>query len=153
MLIYTGFKRARPRQPVEAWKRGPKDAVPFLATIGAILATDLVIGIALGPGVGVFFLLRDSSRNAYSFERQESEDHPQVRLTLAEAVTFLNKAQIGTALPSLPEGALVTVDATRTKDLDDVVELLDECRETAPTRGIQLVLEGVPGGAPVSLVH
>lgn len=153
VLIYTGFKLAHPKQAIDAWKRGPKYAVPFFATVAAILATDLLIGITVGLAIGIFFLLLDSARNAYSFERQESEDHTRIRLTLAEEVTFLNKAQISTALQGLPEGATVTIDATRSKHLDDdVVELLHDYRETAQNRGVHLVLKGVPG-APVSIVH
>jgi MFS superfamily sulfate permease-like transporter len=153
VLIYTGFKLAHPRQALDAWKRGPKYAIPFFATVIAILATDLLIGIAVGLAIGIFFLLRDSARNAYSFERQESADHHRIRLTLAEEVTFLNKAQISTALQGLPEGATVTVDASRCKHLDDdVVELLHDYRETAQNRGVHLVLKGVPG-APMAIVH
>jgi MFS superfamily sulfate permease-like transporter len=154
VLIYTGFKLANPVQLVQAWKRGPKYAIPFVATVAAILATDLLIGIAVGLAVGVFFLLWDSARNAYSFERHESEDHHRIELTLAEEVTFLNKAQISTALKQIPEGATVTVDATRSKHLDDdVVELLHDYRETARNRGVNLVLKGVPGAGPVALMH
>jgi len=153
VLIFTGFKLAHPRLFVQAWKRGPKYAVPFAATVATILATDLLVGIAVGMAFGIFFLLLDSARNAYSFQRQESDDHHTVRLTLAEEVTFLNKAQIGAALQSLAPGTTVTVDATRSRHLDDdVVELLHDFRETAHTRGVQLKLVGVPG-APVSLVH
>lgn len=154
VLIHTGFKLANPAQLVDAWKRGPRYAVPFVATVVAILATDLLIGIAVGLAVGVFFLLMDSARNAYSFERRESEDHQQIHLTLAEEVTFLNKAQISKALQTVPEGAMLTVDATRSRHLDeDVVELLHEYRDTARRRGVHLVLKGVPGQGPVSLMH
>ncbi|HEX6042305.1 SulP family inorganic anion transporter [Longimicrobium sp.] len=154
VLIHTGFKLANPAQLVDAWKRGPRYAVPFVATVVAILATDLLIGIAVGLAVGVFFLLLDSARNAYSFERHESEDHQQIRLTLAEEVTFLNKAQISKALQTVPEGTTLTVDATRSRHLDeDVVELLHEYRDTARRRGVHLVLKGVPGHGPVSLMH
>lgn len=153
VLIFTGFKLAHPKQIVDAVKRGPKYAVPFLATIVAILATDLLIGIAVGLAIGVFFLLRDSARNAYSFDRVESEDHHQIRLTLAEEVTFLNKAQISKALREIPPGATVTVDATRSKHLDeDVVELLHDYAETARHQDVHLVLKGVPG-ASMRLVH
>jgi MFS superfamily sulfate permease-like transporter len=47
----------------------------------------------------------------------------------------------------------VTIDASRSKHLDeDVVELLHDFRQAAPTRGVKVRLAGIPG-APASIVH
>ena len=76
---------------------------------------------------------------------QESADQRSVRLTLAEQVTFLNKARINKALHDLPSGSSVTVDATRSRHIDpDVIELLHEFRANARARGISLQLIGIP---------
>jgi MFS superfamily sulfate permease-like transporter len=145
VLIHTGFKLAHPSQLADAKRRGMKYAVPFLTTIAAILASDLLIGIASGVMVSLVFVVVDSSRNAFSFERQTIEEHQQILLTLAEEVTFLNKARISSVLHSLPPGATVTVDATRSKHLDhDVIELLHEHLRRAQDRGVRFVLKGVP---------
>jgi MFS superfamily sulfate permease-like transporter len=148
VLIHTGFKLAHPSQLVDAWQRGAKYALPFIATIAAILASDLLIGISMGVAVSVFFVVVDSSRNAFSFERHSREDreeHQEILLTLAEEVTFLNKARISSVLHALPPGAVVTVDATRSKHLDhDVIDLLHEHLRKAQDRGVRLVLKGVP---------
>ncbi|RZI80617.1 MAG: SulP family inorganic anion transporter [Rubrivivax sp.] len=155
VLIYTGFKLAHPAQVLDALRRGPRQALPFLATVIAILATDLLIGISVGLAVGVGFLLLDSARNAYSLVQEEvaQEDRQDICLALAEQVTFLNKARIGRALRAVPPGATVTVDASRTKHLDeDVVSLLHDYRAKAQQRGVKLILLGVPG-APEVLAH
>lgn len=145
VLIYTGFKLAHPSQMVLACKRGWRDALPFGVTIVAILATNLLIGIAAGLAVSLCFLVFDSARNACSMERHDGDAHREVLLTLAEEVTFLNKARIQSLLRSLPSGTTVTVDATRSKHLDhDVVDLLHEYLRTAHDRGVQMVLKGVP---------
>jgi MFS superfamily sulfate permease-like transporter len=97
------------------------------------------------PGRRTFFLLLESYRNAYSYDLDESADHKQVRLTLAEEVTFLNKPRVAEALSQLPRGAVVTVDASRTRHFDhDVVELLHDFRETARAKGITYRTVGVP---------
>ncbi len=148
VLIHTGIKLAHPRLFAYAWRRGPRYAVPFAATVVTILATDLLVGIGVGLALGVFFILLDSARNAFSFERHESADHRSVRLALAEEVTFLNKARIASALEGLAEGTTVTIDATRCRHLDDdVVEMLHDFRETGPTRGVAVRLAGVPAGS------
>ncbi len=153
VLIHTGFKLAHPKQAVDAWKRGPRYALPFFATVIAILATDLLVGIAVGLAIGIVFLLIDASRHAFSIERRDAEGGTQISMKLADQVTFLNKARIEAALQSLPVGAQVTVDASGSKHLDgDVVELLHEQRESARRRGIELILKGVPGALP-ALAH
>jgi MFS superfamily sulfate permease-like transporter len=145
VLIHTGFKLAHPSQLADARRHGAKYALPFVATIVAILASDLLIGIAVGVATSLLFIVIDSSRNAYSFQDQRGDAHQEILLTLAEEVTFLNKARISSALRDLPAGAVVTVDATRSKHLDhDVVELLHEHLRKAQDRGIRLVLKGVP---------
>jgi SulP family sulfate permease len=145
ILLFTGYKLANPKLFRDAWRTGPKYFVPFVVTVAAILATDLLVGICIGLAVGFFFVLRDDFNHAYSYEVDESADHKRVRLTLAEQVTFLNKARINDALHTLPAGSHVTVDGTRSKHIDpDVIELLHEFDANARARGISLRLLGVP---------
>lgn len=51
VLIYTGWKLAHPRQLPYFLNRGVGQWLPFGVTIVAILATDLLIGIAIGLAV------------------------------------------------------------------------------------------------------
>lgn len=48
VLIYTGWKLAHPRQVPFFYRQGLQQWLPFGVTIVAILATDLLIGIAVG---------------------------------------------------------------------------------------------------------
>ncbi len=154
ILLFTGYKLANPRQLVDAWRVGPKYLIPFVVTVVAILATDLLIGICIGLAIGAFFILRDDFSHAYSYQLDESADHRRVRLTLAEQVTFLNKARINEALHAVPPGSTVTVDASRTRHMDhDVVELLHEFEKNARARRITLNLLGVPAPTAVSGAH
>jgi MFS superfamily sulfate permease-like transporter len=154
ILLHTGWKLANPMALRGAWRVGPQHALPFVITAVAILATDLLVGIGIGLAAGTFFLLRESYRNAYSYDLDESADHQRVRLTLAEEVTFLNKPRIAAALTRLPRGAAVTVDATRTRHLDhDVIELLHDFHETARTKGITYRRVGVPEPSGVGAAH
>jgi SulP family sulfate permease len=154
ILLHTGFKLAHPRQLRDAWRVGAKYFVPFVVTVAAILATDLLIGICIGLVIGTFFVLRDDYGHAYSYDVEESADHKRVRLTLAEQVTFLNKARINQALHDIPKNSTVTVDATRSKHIDhDVIELLHEFEQNARARGITLRMIGVPRPAVVGGAH
>jgi MFS superfamily sulfate permease-like transporter len=154
ILLHTGFKLAHPTLFRDAFKIGPQYLIPFVVTVGAILATDLLVGICIGLAVGIFFVLKDDFSHAYSYEVEESSDRKRVRLTLAEQVTFLNKARINEALHKVPAGSEVTVDAQRSKHLDhDVIELLHEFRQNARARGITLQLLGVPEPAVAAGGH
>lgn len=53
VLIYTGWKLAHPRQLPFFLKQGVGQWLPFVVTIVAILATDLLIGIAVGLAVSL----------------------------------------------------------------------------------------------------
>lgn len=151
VLIYTGFKLAHPSQAADALRRGHRYALPFFVTVLAILGSDLLRGIGAGLAVSLIYLLWDGARNACTFDPHQAEDPQQVLLTLAEEVTFLNKARIQSVLRGLPDGAQVTVDATRSKHLDpDVIELLHSQLQSAHERGIRMVLKGVPGVATLA---
>jgi MFS superfamily sulfate permease-like transporter len=51
MLIYTGYRLAHPREFVHVYRIGREQLVVFVSTLVAVLATDLLIGIAIGIGV------------------------------------------------------------------------------------------------------
>lgn len=152
ILIFTGYKLAKPSLLRDAAKVGPSYLVPFVVTVVGILAADLLVGIALGLVVATAFLLRENFRNAYFFHREESADHHRVRLELAEEVTFLNKARIHEVLHDLEPGTDVTVDGRRCRHVDhDVVEILHDFTDTARSRDITYRLVGIPAvTAPAS---
>lgn len=48
MLVYTGFRLASPREFIRVYQAGREQLAVFVTTIVAVLATDLLIGIAIG---------------------------------------------------------------------------------------------------------
>ncbi len=55
MLVYTGFRLASPTEFINVYKIGREQFIIFVATIIAVLATDLLIGILIG--IGLKFLI------------------------------------------------------------------------------------------------
>lgn len=51
MLIYTGFRLTHPNEFVHTYRIGREQLVIFVATLIGVLATDLLIGIAIGIAV------------------------------------------------------------------------------------------------------
>jgi MFS superfamily sulfate permease-like transporter len=153
VLLHVGYKLARIeifkqmfRQPVELW-------APFVVTIGAILFTDLLRGVGIGMLVGVFFILRSNLKTAYFIHRRElhaEDDRAFIKIELSENVSFLNKASVNKVLHELPDGAVVEIDGQRSQYIHpDVVELIQEFQHTAGTRGIEVVLVGIPSVVPM----
>jgi MFS superfamily sulfate permease-like transporter len=54
MLVYTGFRLAHPSEFVHIYKTGREQLAVFVVTLVSVLATDLLIGIAIGIAVKFF---------------------------------------------------------------------------------------------------
>jgi MFS superfamily sulfate permease-like transporter len=145
ILIMVGFKLAKPSLFKQMYRLGWQQFVPFLVTIGAILVTDLLVGICIGMGMAVFLILRSHYLNAFSFHTTMIEDELHLKLTLAEEISFLNKASLLKQLRELPDGAEVELDASDTVHIDhDVLEMIHYYREKAIQRNIIIKMTGFP---------
>ena len=80
----------------------------------------------------------------YYFHRSSFSNGDVVKLTLAQEVSFLNKASIKETLDRLPENTAVIIDASQTEYIDfDVLELIRDFHESkAADRNIKLSLIG-----------
>jgi len=54
MLVYTGFQLTSPKEFVHTYRIGVEQLIVFVTTLVAVLATDLVVGIAIGIGAKFF---------------------------------------------------------------------------------------------------
>jgi MFS superfamily sulfate permease-like transporter len=145
ILLYTGYKLAHPRLFRTAYRLGWSQFLPFAATVVAIVLTDLLVGIGVGLAVGAFFVLKNNYEHPFHRTTENYHYTKVLRLTLSEETSFLNKASIVSTLNELPPGTEVEVDGTRARYIDyDVLEILNDFRETARLRNIRLRLRGIP---------
>jgi MFS superfamily sulfate permease-like transporter len=142
ILMFTGYKLCRPSVFVHTWKSGLAQFVPFVATAAAVFLLDLLKGVGIGVGISVIYMLRQNIRIPYSFERSAFSNGELIKLTLAQEVSFLNKASIKETLNNIPKNSSVIIDASQTKYIDfDVLELIKEFAEAkAPERSITVSL-------------
>ena len=139
ILFIVGYKQAKPSLFKQMYKLGWEQFIPFTATVVAILLTDLLRGITIGVLFGIFYTLRHSYRNAYHMaDTTTTENGQQVRhLVLAEEVSFFNKANVVTALESIPANSKVIIDCSKSKSIAyDVVELIKDYESNAKTKNI-----------------
>jgi len=145
ILIMTGYKLCNPKIFRHMWKEGrTTQFIPFVATVIAVVLTDLLVGVALGFAVSVFFILRQNIRVPYFYHRSSFSNGDLIKLTLAQEVSFLNKAIIKETLDKIPDNSSVIIDASRTEYIDyDVLDIIRDFHDTkAPERNIKVSLVG-----------
>lgn len=142
ILFVVGFKLAKPMLFKEMYKLGWAQFIPFVATILGIVFTDLLIGIGIGFGISLVILLKNSYKNSHFLHQEQDEvDSKKIKMTLAEEVTFLNKGAILKALNELPEGTELTIDMSKSTDIDyDVMEIIENHIKSSEKKGISVTI-------------
>ena len=144
VLLLVGYKLANPKTVKHFWEKGKYQFIPFIATFGAVVFTDLLKGVALGMIISVIFVLKGNMKRAYHFRKEEYHDGDIIHIDLAQEVSFLNKAAIKTTLTEIPENAFVTINASNTVYIaHDILTLITEFAEiNAKELKIDVKLEG-----------
>ena len=57
ILFLVGYKLAKPALFKSMYKMGQHHFIPFMVTIVGIVLTDLLLGIAMGMSVAIFYIL------------------------------------------------------------------------------------------------
>ncbi|HEU4469451.1 MAG TPA: SulP family inorganic anion transporter [Flavisolibacter sp.] len=138
ILIFTGFKLAKPSIFVAFYKKGWDRFLPFIITIIAILLTDLLIGVVIGIVVGMFFVIRSNFRTSVFIVHDDNK----YLFRLRKDVSFLNKPIIKNKLEEVPENSSVLIDASRADFIDkDIVEVIEDFIIHAPLKNIKVELK------------
>jgi len=148
MLVYTGFRLASPREFVNVYQIGREQLVIFVSTIIAVLATDLLIGIAIGIAVKCAIHLINGVPFRSMFwpflEVDDSED--VVSIKARQSAIFSNwipfKRQIENV--GLLRGRNVILDLSETKLVDhSVMEKLHELQGEFEQEHLKLEIIGL----------
>ena len=126
------------------WKGGITQFLPFMVTIIGVVGLDLLKGVSIGLIISIIFILRQNIRIPYYYQRSTFSDSDLIKLTLAQEVSFLNKASIKETLNNLPRYSNVIIDAGETEYIDfDVLDLIKEFQANgAKDKSISLSLVG-----------
>lgn len=139
VLLVVGYKLAHPSKFEKMFSQGWSQFLPFIITVIAILATDLLIGIGVGLVASVFYILKASYENSFWMQECEEGGRKTYRMLLAESVCFLNKGNIKAALNKIEPGSKLIIDASDTADIDkDVVEVFNAFETNAKFQNIEV---------------
>lgn len=144
ILLVTGFKLASPKLFAQMWREGLYQFLPFIATVVAIIFTDLLIGIMIGLGVSILFILNSNLRRPIRRIVETRLAGEVTHIELANQVSFLNRAAVGRVLNDAKRGSNYVIDATESDYIDpDVLSLIRDFKDNiAPARGIAVNLRG-----------
>ena len=130
ILLLVGYKLAKPATFKHFWNYGKYQFIPFIATLLAVVFTDLLKGVALGIVISIIFVLKGNLKRAYNFRKETFEDGDIIHIDLAQEVSFLNKAAIKSTLAAIPENSKVIIDAKDTVYIaHDVLDLITEFKK------------------------
>ncbi len=156
MLIYTGFRLAHPREFVHVFKVGPEQLVIYTTTIVAVLATDLLIGIAIGIATKfVIHLINGVPLRSFFKPYVEviEQDADTYRIEVAHSAVFSNwipfRKQILNAGLVHHKNVIVDLSGTRLVD-HTVMEKLHELERDFEHAGLQLEIVGLENHKPLS---
>lgn len=139
ILLQTGYKLAKPRALMEFYRKGWNQFLPFAITIVAILMTDLLEGIIIGMGVGLFFVLRANFHEAITLTHHSGH----YLLRLHKDVSFLNKALLRKYLSEIANDSELVIDGTRALFIDqDILETIADFLLAASDRNIVVEIQG-----------
>ena len=142
ILLMTGYKLARPRIFLDMYRRGHDQFLPFAITVAAILASDLLKGIAIGMALGLIFTMRANFHAAITLTR----DGNHYLIRLRKDVSFLNKALLRELLDKVEPNGHVIIDGTRAEFIDkDIIGSVINYLKAAPESGITVHLRNIAG--------
>jgi MFS superfamily sulfate permease-like transporter len=142
ILIMVGYKLAHYGLFVRMYQSGRDVFLPFIVTVLAVVFTDLLIGIAIGSMVGLFFVLRANHHSATILVN----DGDMYLLKFNKDMSFVNKAELKAALSHIPDNARLYIDGTRAMFIDhDIYDIINDFQSSASLRGIQVELKNFHG--------
>lgn len=127
VLLLVGYKLAKPATFKHFWHLGKFQFIPFVATVVAVVATDLLKGVGIGLAISIFYILQGNMKRAYYLSKETLDHADGIIIKLAEEVSFLNKAAIKKTLKNIKANSSVTIDARGTSYIaTDVLEMIQD---------------------------
>lgn len=144
ILIITGLKLSSPKTVLQMWNEGKNQFLPFILTIVAILFTDLLVGVLIGLGIAVCFILHSNIRKPLKKTMEKhATGHEVLHIELPNQVSFFNRASLETTLKNIPAGGHVLIDAVNTDYVDpDILDLINDFQNTASAHQVNISLVG-----------
>jgi len=147
LLVFTGYKLASPKEFAKTMEIGYEQLLVFVITIIGVLATDLLIGVAIGMVAEfIVHLLRSVNwQEVLKLYFEVREIEPGVyRIRVDGAAFFANFLSLKSELSALPEGKTLIFDLSKAETVDHtVMEFIHDFCEDYERRGGHYEIRGL----------
>ena len=153
MLVFTGFRLASPREFVHMYRAGREQLIIFVSTIVGVLATDLLMGIAIGIAVKAVIHLVNGApvRSLFRLGVDVQRDESRTLVRVKDAAVFSTWIGLKKRLEAVKGQSPVVLDLSETALVDHtVMEKLYEMEKEFQEQGATLVIEGLDRHQKVS---
>ena len=138
ILIFTGYKLAKPSLIREYFNKGWEQFMPFVVTVLAIVLTDLLKGVLIGIGLGIFYIIRSNFRTSV-FLMADKENY---LVRLRKDISFFSKPVLKSKLESIPANSSLMIDVSRAEFIDkDVIDTINEYMQHASLKNIKVAIK------------
>jgi len=147
MLVFTGFRLASPQSFVHMYHVGREQLIIFVSTIVGVLATDLLVGIAIGIGVKVVIHIIHGAPLASLFRLKVDVlrgNQDGLRVAVKDSAVFSTWIGLKKRLERLKGEPVVILDLSDTFLVDHtVMQKLNEMESEFKETGSRLVIDGL----------
>ncbi len=154
MLVFTGFRLASPSNFLHMYRVGREQLIIFVSTIVGVLATDLLMGIAIGIAVKAVIHLVNGAPLRSLFRLRvdvHRDDEGRTLVRVKDATVFSTWISLKKRLEALRDQSTVVLDLSETVLIDHtVMGKLREMEKEFPEQGSSLVIKGLEQHRKVS---
>jgi MFS superfamily sulfate permease-like transporter len=147
MLVFTGFRLASPQSFVHMYRVGREQLIIFVSTIVGVLATDLLIGIAIGICVKVLIHIIHGAPILSLFRLRvdvQRSDKGGLKVAVKDSAVFSTWIGLKKRLERFKGESVVVVDLSDTFLVDHtVMQKLTEMESEFKETGSKLVIGGL----------
>lgn len=147
MLVFTGYRLASPRSFAHMYHVGRGQLIIFVSTILGVLATDLLVGIAIGICVKwIIHIVRGAPIPSLFRLRAEvrQDNEKSVTVIVRDSAVFSTWIALRKKLEPFKGEAAVSIDLSGTFLVDHtVMERLNEMKAEFEEAGSSLVIKGL----------
>ncbi len=147
LLVFTGFRLASPKEFAKTWTIGLDNFIVFVITIIGVIATDLLIGVAIGMVAELLIHLSRGLKfsNVFSLAYHvHQSDENTYHIQVSGAAVFSNYIAIKSLLADFPEHKNVFFDLTEAELIDHtVMEFIDHFAKEYNLKGGKCEIVGL----------
>lgn len=157
LLVFTGFRLASPKEFAKTLSVGVDNFIVFVITILGVLATDLLVGVAIGIVAELIIHLSRGLKlgNVFSLAYHVKQSNPDTyHIQVSGAAVFSNYIAIKSLVTEYPQGKTIYFDLTEAELIDHtVMEFIHHYAEEYNHNGGKCEIIGLTHHQPYSDHH